>query len=95
MKLRYTEPAAIELAAVLDYLAERSPDGAARVLARIRAIERLLLLFPYSGEVTRLDWLRRVTTQPYPYVIYYEVAGDEIVVHRIRHAARNKMPDAP
>jgi toxin ParE1/3/4 len=30
-----------------------------------------------------------MTTPPYPYLIFYEVAGDEIVVHAVRHGARD------
>jgi hypothetical protein len=25
---------------------------------------------------------------PYPYLIFYEVTGDEIVIHGVRHSAR-------
>jgi plasmid stabilization system protein ParE len=43
MRLRYTLPALADLASILDYIAERSPQGAKRVHARIRAVADLLL----------------------------------------------------
>jgi plasmid stabilization system protein ParE len=33
--------------------------------------------------------IRRLATPPYPYLIFYEPADEEIIVHAIRHAARN------
>jgi len=37
MRLRYTLPALADLASILEYIADRSPQGAARVQIRIRA----------------------------------------------------------
>ena len=50
VKVRYTPGAAGELAAVLDYIAERSPQGARNVHARMGAAERLLSRFPGIGQ---------------------------------------------
>jgi hypothetical protein len=30
-----------------------------------------------------------MTTTPFPYVIFYEVTDDEIVIHAVRHGARD------
>jgi len=30
-----------------------------------------------------------MTTSPYPYLIFYEATNDAIVIHAIRHAARD------
>lgn len=94
MRVRYTLPAAAELAEVLDYIAERSPQGASNVKARIKAVERLLSRFPEIGQQhpTKL-WLRRITVQPYPYSLFFEVTSGEVVIHRIRHDARNPAED--
>jgi plasmid stabilization system protein ParE len=43
MRLRYTLPALANLASILDYIADRSPQGAARIHTRIRAVTDLLL----------------------------------------------------
>lgn len=95
MKVRYTLPALADLEGILDYLSERSPQGASRVKARIRAIERLLAQHPFSGAPTRLPWLRRVAVSPYPYLIFYEVTNSETIIHAVRHGARDpsSMPD--
>jgi plasmid stabilization system protein ParE len=49
----------------------------------------LLAVHPYIGARTDNPALRRVTTLPYPYLVFYEIAADEIIIHAVRHAARN------
>ena len=96
MKVRYTTPALADLDSILDHIAAHSPQGAGRVQARIQTIIDLLLTHPYIGVRTDDPSIRRLTTQPYPYLIFYEVAGHEIVIHAIRHGARDPsgMPGA-
>ncbi len=93
MRLRYTLPALADLESVLDYIAARSPRGAARIHSRIRSITDLLLRFPLAGAATDDPSIRRMTTTPYPYLIFYEVTDAEIVVHAVRHGARD--PSGP
>ena len=88
MRLRYTLPALADLESVLDYVAERSPRGAARIHSRIRAVTDLLLRYPRAGAVTDDPSIRRMTTTPYPYLTFYEVTDAEIVVPAVRHGAR-------
>ena len=70
------------------YIEERSPLGAQRVQARIQAIIDLLLRHPRVGQLTSNSRLRRLVVSPYPYLIFYEMTKDEIVIHGARHAAR-------
>jgi plasmid stabilization system protein ParE len=32
--------------------------------------------------------IRRVTTAPYPYFIFYQATDNEIIIHAVRHGAR-------
>ena len=89
MKLRYTLPALADLDATLDTIAAHSPQGAKRVQARIQILIGLLLIYPLIGTRTDDPVIRRLTTPPYPYLVFYEVADTEIIVHAIRHAARD------
>lgn len=89
MKLRYTLPALADLSAILDYIAAHSPQGARRVQARIQAVTDLLVLHPYIGRRTNDPSIRRMTTTPYPYAVFYEATGSEVIIHAIRHAARD------
>jgi len=49
----------------------------------------LLLVHPEIGVRTDDPVVRRLTTRPYPYLIFYEVTETEIIIHAVRHAARD------
>jgi len=89
VKLRYTLPALADLGAILDYIFAHSPQGARRVQARVQALTGLLLQYPHIGRRTNDPAIRRMTTTPYPYVVFYEATESEIIVHAARHAARD------
>lgn len=88
MKLRYTRPALADLENILDYISERSPQGAKRVHARIQTILGLIAQQPRIGTGTDDPTIRRAVTAPYPYLIFYQIAADEIIIHAVRHGAR-------
>lgn len=89
VRLRYTLPALADLSAILDYIAASSPQGARRVQVRIKAITDMLLLHPYIGRRTNDPTIRRAVATPFPYLIFYEVTDREIVIHALRHGARD------
>lgn len=89
MKLRYTLPALADLEHILTYIECRSPQGASKVQARIKAVADLLARYPRIGTLTDDPAIRRMTTLPYPYLIFYEVTETEIIIHAVRHGARN------
>jgi toxin ParE1/3/4 len=95
-RLRYTLPALADLDSVLDYIAARSPQGARRVQTRIQAVIDLPTQHPFIGTRTNDPAIRRMTTSPYPYLIFYEATDAELIVHAVRHAARDPsgMPGA-
>ena len=96
VKLRYTLPALADLASILDQIAAASPQGAQRVQRRIQHIVDLLLTHPHIGVRTGDPTIRRLTTTPYPFLVFYEVATEEIIIHAIRHSAcdPSRMPGA-
>ena len=89
MKVRYTLPALADLASILDYIAAHSPQGSKRVQARIQAIVNLLSVHPHIGVRTADPVIRRLNTAPYPYLIFYEATDTEIIIHAVRHGARD------
>ena len=89
MRLRYTLEGAAELDAVLVYIEASSLHGGRNVQRRIQAITQLLLQYPDIGKPTRDRRLRRIVAFPYPYLIFYQATEDEIIIHGIRHSARN------
>jgi len=91
VKVRYTPSANAELGAVLEYIAQYSPQGARKVQARIGDMISLLSQYPYAGSQTDDPGLRYIIASPYPYLIFYEVneAEDEVVIITVRHSARD------
>jgi toxin ParE1/3/4 len=89
VRLRYTLPALADLGAILDYIAAHSPQGARRLQTRIKTLTDLLLQHPHLGRRTNDPTIRRMTTTPYPYLVFYEVTESEIIIHAVRHAARD------
>ena len=89
MRLRYTLPALADLTAILDFTAAHSPQGAKRVQVRIQALIDLLLLHPRIGTRTDNPDIRRLIISPYPYVVFYEATESEIIIHAVRHSARD------
>ena len=89
MRLRYTLPALADLSAILDYIAAHSPRGARQVQSRIKVLTDLLLLHPHIGRRTSDPAIRRMPMTPYPYLLFYEATETEIIIHAVRHAARD------
>jgi toxin ParE1/3/4 len=89
MRLRYTKPVLADLETVLDYVATHAPQGAKRVQARVQTSIAILLRHPGVGSKTDDPSVRRMTTTPYPYLIFYEPTVDESIIHAIHHSARD------
>lgn len=89
MKLRYTLPALADLNSILDYVAAASPRGARRVQKRVQDVIALLLDHPEIRVRTDDPVVRRLTMRPYPFLVFYEITEEEIIIHAVRHAARD------
>lgn len=89
MRLRYTRPALSDLESILDDIVAASPQGAKRVQKRVRKLIDLLVDYPEIGARTDDPVIRRLTTPPYPFLVFYEIAGEEVIIHAIRDGARD------
>ncbi|HEY1454814.1 MAG TPA: type II toxin-antitoxin system RelE/ParE family toxin [Roseiarcus sp.] len=85
MNLHYTLPALRDLDEILDYVVGHSPQGAARVQARIKSFIDLLSLHPFIGTRTDDPTIRRLVITPYSYLVFYE--GDGARNRHSRHPA--------
>lgn len=90
-RLRYTLPALADLKEIAGYLDPRSPEGARRVRQRIKALIEQLPDRPFLGQRTEDPTIRRLTTTPYAYLIFYEVVDSTIIIHAVRHGARDAL----
>lgn len=89
MRLRYTRLALNDLEELGEYIGPRSPLGLRRVQRRIKTLIENLPAHPYVGKLTDDPAIRRLTASPYPYLIFYEVTDAEIIIHAVRHGARD------
>ncbi len=80
--------------AVLDYIGERSPKGGRNVKRRLQGAIDLLATQPRSGQLTGKGDFRRIVANPYPYLIFYRVTADEVIIHSVRHTARRDVSDS-
>jgi plasmid stabilization system protein ParE len=89
LRLSYTPEALAELEEVLAYIANRSPEGAQRVRQRLKTIIGFVGQHPYAGLKLRKPDLRRIAATPYPYIVFYRVEDDEVIIVGVRHSARD------
>jgi len=88
MRVRFTKRARDDLVAILNYLDEKSPQGARNVKRAIRKTIELIGTLPDCGRRSGILDIRVLPAARYPYLVYWNVeAGEACIVH-IRHAAR-------
>lgn len=90
-EVRFTLTAARQIETALDEIAAQSPQGARNVRARLLDVLALLQMYPHAGRITSKPGIRRIVVSPYPYLIDYRAADNQIVVRRFRHAARKPV----
>lgn len=93
MRLRYERGALSDLEEIFAYIAADNPKAAARLVARIEAAARAITETPRMGEATRNPRFRRLVIGNY--LLVYEIAPDEIVIHYLRHGARRRAWESP
>jgi addiction module RelE/StbE family toxin len=94
MNVVYAPRALRDLEHIAAYLIERSPSGAATVLAAIKSTISTLSFFPQIGRLVDDAGHRRLPVPRYPYVIFYRLAEDQLLVLHIRHASRRPIDPA-
>lgn len=91
LTIRFDARALADFAEIRDYLVERSPTGAERVrLHLIQTIERLAD-FPFLGRPTDEPGVRVLVLTRYPYLVFYAVIADDVVILHVRHGAREPV----
>lgn len=88
MKVRHTRRSRADLVAILNYLDERSPQGARNVMRALRRALELIGEHPHVGRHSGEQDTRVLPVGRYPYLIYWSVEGGEVLIVHIRHAAR-------
>ncbi len=82
-------PAARDLDAIVDYIAQDNADAAHRVFHAIVQTAQNLPQFPALGRPGRHPNTREITVAGLPYVIVYQVGADSVTIVAIFHTARD------
>lgn len=94
MNVVYAPRALRDLDAIAAYLSERNPDAVARVLGAIKSSVDTLNFFPQIGRILNNAGHRRVPVLRYPYVVFYRIANEELLILHIRHTSRRPIAPA-
>jgi plasmid stabilization system protein ParE len=91
MRVRFSSRARDELDAIYSYIAEHSPTAAHRVKSRVRDAAEQLADFPYMARNTDRANVRVRIASPFPYLIFYTIRDEEVLILHIRHGARRPI----
>jgi addiction module RelE/StbE family toxin len=94
MNVGYAPRALRDLEGIAAYLGERSPSGAKKVLAAIKSAVDIVSSFPEIAPVLDDAGHRRLVIQRYPYVIFYRITFEELLILHIRHTSRRPIDPA-
>jgi addiction module RelE/StbE family toxin len=90
MRVRYTETALAELGDIFSYIAQHNRVAAAQIVARIEELAARLARFPQMGTPKYKPGVRMIPLRRYPFLIFYTVESDEVLILSVRHAARKR-----
>jgi plasmid stabilization system protein ParE len=94
MNVVYAPRALRDLESIAAFLTKHSPTGARNVLSAIKSSIDSLTFFPQIGLVIDDADHRRMPVIRYPYVIFYRIAGDDLLILHIRHTSRRPIDPA-
>lgn len=92
MKIVWLTSAERDLDALIDYIAEDSPETALQIFATIKHTLEKLAIFPLVGREGRVEGTRELVVPSLPYIIVYKEAK-EIWILAVLHTSR-KWPSA-
>jgi toxin ParE1/3/4 len=90
MELRWSEDAANDLECITDYLFEKTPEHAPKLIRTIYDAPAELLTFPHRGRPGKREGTRESVLSPLPYIVVYRIQGEVIQLVRILHGAQNR-----
>jgi toxin ParE1/3/4 len=88
MRVRWTFAAADDLQDIANYLFEKTPENAARLIREIYGAPSSLKTLPNRGRVGKKPGTRELVMASLPYVIVYQVRGQTVSIVRILHGSQ-------
>ncbi|MDH3601675.1 MAG: type II toxin-antitoxin system RelE/ParE family toxin [Candidatus Tectomicrobia bacterium] len=92
MRIVWQDKAESDLDQIAEYMMEDDPAAALRVVSAIRDATRLLIAHPNIGRAGRVEGTRELVVSGLPYILPYQIMGQEIRILAVMHTSR-KWPD--
>lgn len=90
MRVRLTETAFAELKEIRAYIAKDNPAAARAVITRIEHVIGRIGEFPELAAPVNGSGIRIFPVPPFPYLVFYTIGRDTIIIRNIRYAGRNR-----
>ena len=87
MKVRFAPRARDDIAGIHSWLSERTA-AARTVISEIRRTADLIGEYPQIGRLTDIPGVKVLPVVRYPYLVYYTLEPDEVVILHVRHGSR-------
>jgi plasmid stabilization system protein ParE len=88
MRIRFTATALLEIDQITRYVSERNPAAAKALIDRIEDAIDMLADIPEMAQTTDEPGVRRFPLGSFPFLIFYTIESDEVVILHVRHGAR-------
>ncbi len=88
MRIRQTRRALEDTVQIVDYLVGENPEAARNVKRALDATIELIGSFPHCGRLAGEASVRVLPAGRYPYLVYWSVESDEVVILHIRDGRR-------
>ena len=88
MRIRWTAAAANDLEVIAEYLFEKSPQSAPQLIRKIYEAPLVLENYPHLGRTGKKVGTRELVIAPLPYIVVYQIVGDDLFVARILHGTQ-------
>jgi toxin ParE1/3/4 len=89
MQVRWTTAAATDLEHIADYLFDKTPQNAPRLIREICDAVFALKTYPNRGRPGKKSGTRELVLTSLPYIVVYKVASDVLHIVRILHGAQD------
>lgn len=90
MRVRFTATALAELKEIHDYIAKDNPAAADAVILRVEQLIARIADFPLIAHTIDDSDIRVFPVNPFPYLVFYTVDGDDVTIRNVRHGRRRR-----
>lgn len=88
-EIKFTTSAAQDLQSIKKYIYEDNEIAAKKAVAHIiNQIETILPQMPSAGRAGRVLRTRELVISKYPYIVPYQVKGNDIFILRVLHTSK-------